>query len=225
MKNKWILFWRVARECLRRAVTPFLMYLMCSMVAVACLSISVYALQVILIAGCILLAVVLDADLSFAVGKKHYQMLMTGNIRRRNNMETFSNKDKKSYRYEMEYRRYKGFIIGACICIPVVAICLIYVVGGFDTTVSDAAYYGKLALLLISGWAIIPWELIEGEISLYFSLASCVLPICVTGISYLLGARKERNDALAKESRMEAIKNAGKESNRAKKKRERENRY
>lgn len=97
MKNKWILFWRCARECLRRAVTPFLMYLMCSTIAVACLSISAFTVQVILIAGCVLLAVVLDADLSFAVGKKHYQMLMTGNIRRRNNMEIFSNKeDRKS---------------------------------------------------------------------------------------------------------------------------------
>lgn len=225
MKNKWILFWRCARECLRRAVTPFLMYLMCSTIAVACLSISAFTVQVILIAGCVLLAVVLDADLSFAVGKKHYQMLMTGNIRRRNNMEIFSNKDKKSYRYEMEYRWYKGFITGACICIPVVIVCLIYVIGGFDTTDADTAYYGKLVLLIISGWAIIPWELIEGEISLYFSLVSCVLPICVTGIFYILGARKERNDALKKEARMEAIKNAGKESNRAKKKRERENRY
>ncbi len=219
--NKFKLFWRNVRECLRRCVTPYLMYLVCGMLGLASLNFSSQLVQYILVGACIVLAVIFNADLAMNYGKTHYKMLETGNIRRRNEMAIYDNKDRKSYRYEMEYHPVKGFCIGLCICIPTLLISLIYFVFSADPTNT----VGKFFLILFCGWAIIPLEWINPSISIYWTLACCLLPILVTGLFYNIGALKERREEMERAARMESVKRGQKPvSNREKKRRERVNR-
>ncbi len=222
MKDNLIIAWRTFVECLRRGATPFLMYMTCSMVALACLNIQNMTLQYFLVGLCILFGVVFNVDLAMSVGKKHYQMLLSGNIRRYNSIETLRNKDRKSYKYEMEYRWYKGIFIGLCICLPIIIVCFIYAIFGLE---ANEGGIGRLVLLMICGWAVIPLQYIDKFISIYWTLACCILPVVVTEVSYILGALKEKKDYEEREARMERVRKGEKEeSNRSKRKRERENR-
>lgn len=222
MKLKWKIFLRTVFECFKRSVTPFMMYMFCSMTALACLNLENKTVQVLLVAACILFAVALNVDLGFNYGKKHYQMYLSGNIRRNNDMAIYDNTDRKSYQYEMEYRPYKGFVIGLFICIPVVIVCLFYALFGLNSESGQVT--ARLIILLVSGWAILPWEMAGLLSTPFLTLLSCLLPVLVTGIFYILGAKKEEKDAREREARMQAVMNGEKESNRQKKKREREKR-
>lgn len=204
-------------ECFKRSLTPFLMYMFCSMIALVCLNIPSDGFKAVLVGFFILLGAVFNADLSMGYGKDNYKMLLTGNIRRANEIDTVLNNDRKSYRREREYSPYKGFLIGAMICIPVVIVCLIYFLSG--VRYQDNAI-GGFVLLIISGWAILPWQLAQIE-NVYLTLISCILPILVTGIFYIIGAMREKKNEELKKKRMEE---AERMSNRERKKLERENR-
>lgn len=195
------------------------------MTALPCLLVKNEILKLALVAFCLLVGVVLNGDLAARCGKTHYQMLLSGNIRRNNNIDTLNNTDRKSYKREMEYRPYKGFLIGLCVCVPVILILVLYAVFGLNSeATTGGSYYARLAILLLAGWAILPWELLSVVSTPFIALFSCALPILVTGILYLIGAKKEENTVREREERMEAAKNAAKESNRQRKKRERESR-
>jgi len=196
----------------------FLMYMCCSMGAFAAQAITNEFFKNILSISCIIFAVVLNADLSVACGKKHYKVFVSGEIRRKNNIDTVDNKDRKSYKREQEYKPYKGFLIGFFVCIVVFIVCLIYAV--FSITYEEHKA-GGIIILMVSGWAILPWQMANIQ-NLYLTLISCVVPVAVTGVAYIIGAMLERKDYLLMQERAAAAQ--GKESNRAKKRKEREER-
>ena len=72
--TKWRLFWRIQKECALRAVTPFMMYLFCSLIALAfqALSDETEVYEVVIGAACILLGAALNAPMGYLAGQKQY---------------------------------------------------------------------------------------------------------------------------------------------------------
>lgn len=226
MKQKIISALYILRECARRAVTPAVEYLFCGMLALAASAISDENawLRIVLALACVVLAVVLNVDQGVRVGRKHYQTFISGEVRRARGIETVNNKDRKTYRIEMEYRPYKGFVIGLIICLPVVICCIIYAAGNYAGSL-DVADVGDVVLLMFCGWSRVPLGLIFNGISPIWSLCPCVLPVAATAVSYIIGANLEKKAYNEQQTRMESIRNGEKPlSNREKKRRERENR-
>jgi len=226
MKQRIINALYVLKECARRAVTPALMYLFFGMLALAASAISDENawLRLFLAILCVLGAAALNVDQGVRVGKKHYQMYLSGEVRRSGGIETINNKDRKTYKFEMEYRWYKGFLTGVIICVPLIICCIIYASGNYfnNENLSSAS---NLVMIMFCGWAIIPLVLIFGDINVLWSLCFCAIPIIVTTVSYLVGMAIEKKAYLEREARLESIRNGERPvSNREKKRQERENR-
>lgn len=226
MKQKIINALYVLSECARRAVTPCLMYLFCGMLALAASAISDEnaAVRLVLVIICVIFAAFLNVDQGIRVGRKHFQTFLSGEVRRAGGMSTRNNKDRNTYKREMEYRWYKGLLIGVIVCIPLVICCVVYASGNFfnNETLSDAS---NLVLIMLCGWAVIPLYLIFGEINVLWSLYFCALPIVITSVSYIIGKKLEEKAYNEKQARLESVNKGEKPlSNREKKRRERENR-
>jgi len=226
MKQKIINALYVLKECARRSVTPSVEYLFCGMLALAASAIPDENawLRILLAVACLVLAVFLNVDQGVRVGRKHYQIFLSGEVRRNRGIETLNNKDRKTYKFEMEYRPYKGFVTGIIICIPLIICCIIYAAGNRANNL-ELSSVGDVVLLMFCGWARVPLGLIFQGISPVWSLCLCVLPIAATTISYIVGAALERKAYNEKEERIKSINNGEKPlSNREKKRMERENR-
>lgn len=202
------------------------MYLFCGMLALAASAIPDENAEVrlILVIVCVVFAAFLNVDQGIRVGRKHFQTFLSGEVRRSSGIDTARNKDRNAYKYEMEYRWYKGVIIGIIACVPLIICCVVYASGNyFDNEVLTGA--GNLVLIMICGWAIIPLYLILGEINVLWSLYFCALPIVITSVSYIIGKKVEEKAYNERQARIESINNGEKPlSNREKKRRERENR-
>lgn len=232
MKQKTINALYALRECARRAVTPCLMYLFCGMLALAASAIpdENANVRLILVIVCVVFAAFLNVDQGIRIGRKHFQTFLSGEVRRSNGMDTIHNKDRNAYKYEMEYRWYKGIITGIIICIPLIIFCVVYAAGNYFSN-ENLRDVSNLVLLMFCGWAIIPVYLsaiaIDPNITVnvLWSLYMCALPILITSVSYIIGKKVEEKAYFEKQARIDSINNGEKPlSNREKKRRERENR-
>ena len=184
------MFWRTQAECLRRAITPCLMYVFMSMIALVMQTVSkgvVSWWSIALGIVCIVCGAVYNAHLCFHTGKKHYEVYLTGEFRRRN--EAFGIESGGDYRAHEEFRVWKGFYIGLLTGLPV----LIFGTVSAFTRAVDFVY------LMFAGWAYLPlaWaRQISGNLNINgaWTLFMLLLPIAVSGTFYLLGARKRRTE-------------------------------
>lgn len=226
MKQKMINALYILRECARRSVTPGLMYLFFSMIALAVLTISddMAWLRLALVLLFVLCAAALNVDQGIRVGKKHYQMYLSGEVRRNSGIATVNNADRKTYKREMEYAWYKGLITGIIICVPLVICCVVYSAGGYFDN-ENLQNLSNFVMIMFCGWAIIPLTLIFGQINVLWTLCCCALPIIVSTVSYIIGKNLEQKAYEEREARLESIRRGEKPvSNREKKRQERENR-
>ncbi len=206
--NGWQLFWRTQRECWRRMVTPYLMYLFMSLLLLACQAIPNMWAQIVLGIACIAGGAFYNGHLCYQYGKLHYGALVAGDLHRRNEAAGIASGG--DHHVEREYSPWKGFYIGLLVGVPVLVLgCL---AGGFydvlagnpeDSLSILPSAYAALALVMFAAWAIMPALWIRNYVpgmtgvSLYWSLIMIVLPVVVSGIFYILGAHAERRSRLA----------------------------
>ena len=104
-KAKWKVFWRIVRECFLRSLTPWLMYFVASIVML-----TVYSREMSLGAQmawaviCAVVAIAYNGLLMWVCGGTHYEMLVSGNMKRRSAMQTGGELNITSYKFEKEYR-------------------------------------------------------------------------------------------------------------------------
>lgn len=215
------MFWRTVGECARRSVTPMLMYLFMSMIAVVTQIIGdekLLWLRILLGVVCILCGAAYNAHLCYHYGKKHYEVFMTGEVHRRN--QAFGIPSGGDYRAHCEYRPWKGFVIGFFAG----SIGLIF---GIISAFTDGANF---AYLLLAGWAFLPvaWaqqikRLTYGEgvtVNGAWSLFMLLLPILVSGIFYIVGGMKRKREKEAADARNEALERVKEEQRQARMQRE-----
>ena len=208
--NGWQLFWRTQRECWRRMVTPFLMYLFMGLLLLACQAIPNMWAQIGFGILCIAGGGFYNGHLCYQYGKLHYGALVAGELHRKNEEEGISSAG--DHHVEREYSPWKGFYIGFLVGVPVIILgCL---AGALFDRIYDGTVIGPLlggysavVLIMFAAWAIMPVLWIRnyvpgmGGISLYWSLVMIVLPIVISGIFYILGAYAERRSRKAESER------------------------
>ena len=207
-------FWRTQRECWRRMVTPYMMYLFMSMLLLATQAISSESLmwlRILLGIVCILGGAAFNAHLAYNTGAMHYDAYLTGCIHRKRIEEGISSGG--DHRPEREYAPWKGFYIGFLVGIPVIlAIGLACIPGA----INEEMHVGQFMLIMFGGFAIVPvsWatngfkSVTASSLNYLWGLFMVLLPIIVTGVFYIIGAMAEKRKKQVIEERQEAINNA-----------------
>ena len=203
-KAKWKVFWRIVRECFLRSLTPWLMYFVASIVML-----TVYSREMSLGAQmawaviCAVVAIAYNGLLMWVCGGTHYEMLVSGNMKRRSAMQMGSELNITSYKYQKEYRPWKGFVIGAFASLFVIVGGIVFgcnqdFIGKGEET-STALAVVTIIFDLFAGWALIPFQVanIAGIYVNYFiACALAILPVGVSGGLYIAGAYGRRNKTL-----------------------------
>ncbi len=214
--TKWQLFWRIQKECWRRMVTPFLMYLFMSLLSLACQVISEKdqtTIEIVLGVVFILGGAAFNGHLAFQYGVMHYDAYLTGCLHRRN--ELFGIPSGGDHHVEREYSPWKGFYIGFLIGVPVLVLILIW---------SFAPAVGGTGLAMFAPWAFLPVMWAWGaqkeagvldaakSVPAVWSALMILLPILITGVFYIVGAMVEKNRKARQSEREEEIEKAGKKA-------------
>ena len=172
---------------------------------------------------CILGGVGYNALAAWANGSMHYEMLVSGNVKR-STYDAYGNEYKMSkHKIAKEYRVWKGFVIGAFTALAPFIFGILF---GAKQTVIDSGKYGTgIGLLiligsLISGWSILPFYCMNKAgiaVSYYFSCLFAIIPILVTGALYIGGAYGRRNKAIRQQLLAEQAEKAEEERRKNKK--------
>ena len=205
--TKGKLFWRTQRECWRRMVTPYMMYLFMSMLLLATQQISgegLTWLRLLLGVICILISAAFNAHLSYNTGVTHYDAYLTGCIHRRNiEQGIVSGGD---HHPEREYAPWKGFYIGLLIGVPVILFAGLACIPG-----AMGSAMGRIMLVMFAGFAIIPVSWAYGGFgegvpagAYAWSMLMVLLPIIVSGVFYIVGALVDKRRKQVMEEKKEA---------------------
>ena len=170
---------------------------------------------------CILGGAAYNALAAWANGGSHYEMLVSGNVKRMSS-EAFEGGYKMSNHKEAkEYRAWKGFAFGAFSALIAIVFGILF--GCFQAQIDGQDVKGGLAVLLLlgfllSGWSVIPFYLMNAtgvSISYFVSCVFALIPIAVSGGFYIGGAYARRNKRLREQ--LIAEKAAAAQENKVKK--------
>ena len=146
-----------------------------------------------------LLGVGYNALAMWGIGGGHYDMLVTGNVRRMSMSEIDGGYKMSSHKYVQEYRPWKGFVIGAYYAVFVVFFGILF---GANQAKIDAGgpggFIGAMLLVcfLTSGCSFLPFYFLNQSghaISYYWTSLLGLIPIVVSGVFYIIGAYSRRN--------------------------------
>lgn len=147
---------------------------------------------------CILGGSAYAALLAWANGGSHYEMLVSGNMKRISADALDGGFKMSSHKEAKEYRIWKGFAIGAFTAIFTLLMGILF--GAFQGEIDSTAPRKGVAVLVLigfltSGWSVIPMYLMNRTgiaISYYVSCVFALIPIAVTGGFYIAGAYARR---------------------------------
>lgn len=207
--SKGKMFWRIQKELLRRSITPYLMYLMMSLLMLSFQAITAEGLEwlrYILSAVCIGGGMFFNGHLCYHYGIMHYDAYITGCLHRRNAL--FGIVSGGDHREEREFRWWKGFVIGFYVGLPVILIASLCFIPGVIES-----YVPQLILDMFAGWAIIPFQWFREALPfnyLWLTYSAVLLPVLVSGAFYLIGALVEKRKKEEETERSHAVEEAGK---------------
>ena len=154
---------------------------------------------------CIVAAAAYNGLLAYAQGGNSYEMVVSGNIKRRTADEYGDGYHISKHKEEKEYRVWKGFAIGGIIALfPLIfGIIAGSLLGTSAPGNGDNASWGVAVFFMISificGWSVMPFYLMNANgfaVSYYWSCLFGIVPIAVSGALYIIGAYARRNKAL-----------------------------
>ena len=216
--SKSQLFWRTQRECWRRMLKPYIMYLFMSMTLLATQMITKEGLgwlRVLLGFVCIAIGMFFNGHLAYTAGTQHYDALLTGNLHRKNIEEGIVSGG--DHRLELEYSPWKGFYIGFLVGIPIILFAGLACIPGAMS--EGASALGRFMLLMFGGYAIVPVTWFYGNAEMpaggyAWAMLFVIVTVVITGVFYIVGATVEKKRKQVKEVQQEEvqkIKNAPKE--------------
>ncbi len=151
---------------------------------------------------CILGGAAYNALAAWANGGTHYEMLVSGNVKR-STLDAYGNEYKmSSHKIAKEYRAWKGFVVGAFTAILPIVFGLIL---GANQTTIDSGNPGQtlgvvmLCAFFFSGWTVIPFYCMNQAgivVSYYYSILFALIPLLVSGCVYIAGAYARRNKVI-----------------------------
>ncbi len=150
----------------------------------------------------IVLAAAYNGFLMYAMGGKGYEMLVSGNMKRRSAQALGSAYKISSHKEEEEYRDWRGFAMGAWMIVLPLVFGLIFGANqeAMVTSEDGGILFAKAIGLFITGWSLYPFYFANytgvAAVSYYWSLLFLILPIAVSGVMYIVGAYSRRNKAI-----------------------------
>lgn len=226
-KTKWKVFWRIVWECFKRSVTPFVMYFLAGLVMLMIQSKYGFSAQMTWAVICALAALAYNGFLLWVNGGSHYEMLVSGNMKRRSAMQMGSDLNITSYKFEKEYRPWKGFVIGLFVSVLLIIGSIVFgcnqdkiitAMTDENVTVSKGLAIAELIFYCCAGWVLVPLASINAAgtyVSFFVGCAFALLPVAVSGGLYIAGAYGRRNKRLREQEI--AAKAAEAEANKPKK--------
>lgn len=172
---------------------------------------------------CILGAAAYNALAAWANGGSHYEMLVTGNVKR-STYDAYGNAYKMSgHKLAKEYRVWKGFAVGGFIAILPIVFGLL--LGANQESIHAGEVEESMGIVLLcafffSGWSALPFYCMNQAgmaVSYYYSIFFALIPILVTGIVYIAGAYARRNKAIRQQQLAELAAKAEEERKKNKK--------
>ena len=227
-KTKWKLFWRIVGECFMRSLTPSVMFFVAGLVLLMLQSKNFgLSAQMAWAALCAVVALAYNGFLMWICGGNHYEMLVSGNLKRRSAMQSGSELNMASYKFQKEYRPWKGFAIGAFVSLLLIVGSI--VLGCNQTAIVEAATNEEVTLTTglaavslifycLAGWVLLPileLNIAGTAVSFFVGCAFALLPVCVSGGFYIGGAYGRRNKTVRQQEI--AARAAEEEANRPKK--------
>lgn len=192
--------WKLVWECMKQSFAPGLMNFVASMVVMMILAKMGEDVNLDKLVGwsilCGVVSVAYGGVLAFACGGMHYEMLVSGNMKRQSDYElTIS-----SHKTEKEYRPWKGFLMGLFSAFPLL-------VGGIVLGINqrylvpDATMPGVLSgfvllLDLLAGVVLCPVQMYNRSGYYVSGYIACLFVLChvaVLGGCYIWGAYAKRN--------------------------------
>lgn len=173
---------------------------------------------------CILGAAAYNALAAWANGGSHYEMLVSGNVKR-SAYDAYGNPYKmSSHKIAKEYRVWKGFVVGCFIAI--IPILFGILLGANQEAIHSGSEASKgvgilvIVSFLFSGWSVLPFYCMNQAgmaVSYYYSMLFAILPILVSGFVYIAGAYARRNKAIRQQQLAEMAAKAEEEKKKNKK--------
>ncbi len=172
---------------------------------------------------CILGGAAYNAIAAWANGGMHYEMLVSGNVKR-STYDAYGNEYKMSnHKLAKEYRVWKGFVIGTFTAI--VPIIFGILCGANQAEIHSGKLSNGVSALIIlafflSGWTIMPLYCMNKvgiSVSYYVSIAFALIPVLVSGVMYIGGAYARRNKAVRQQLLAEQAERAAEEKKKNKK--------
>ena len=227
-KTNWKVFWRIVGECFMRSLTPSVMFFVAGLVLLMLQSKNFgLSAQMAWAALCAVVALAYNGFLMWICGGNHYEMLVSGNLKRRSAMQSGSELNMASYKFQKEYRPWKGFAIGAFVSLLLIVGSI--VLGCNQTAIVEAATNEEVTLTTglaavslifycLAGWVLLPileLNIAGTAVSFFVGCAFALLPVCVSGGFYIGGAYGRRNKTVRQQEI--AARAAEEEANRPKK--------
>ena len=227
-KTKWKVFWRIVGECFMRSLTPSVMFFVAGLVLLMLQSKNFgLSAQMAWAALCAVVALAYNGFLMWICGGNHYEMLVSGNLKRRSAMQSGSELNMASYKFQKEYRPWMGFAIGAFVSLLLIVGSI--VLGCNQTAIVEAATNEEVTLTTglaavslifycLAGWVLLPileLNIAGTAVSFFVGCAFALLPVCVSGGFYIGGAYGRRNKTVRQQEI--AARAAEEEANRPKK--------
>lgn len=151
---------------------------------------------------CIAVAAGYNALITWANGGQQYEMLASGNVRRRTEQLYGEGYKISKHKEVKEYRLWKGFVVGGIIAILPVVIGIVWGVNqsAIDARLAQGKLGGmELLGIVFSGWSVLPFyyaNSLGNSVSYFLSLLFAIIPIAVTVAFYTGGAYARRNKAI-----------------------------
>ena len=224
-KTKWKVFWRIVGECFMRSLTPSVMFFVAGLVLLMLQSKNFgLSAQMAWAALCAVVALAYNGFLMWICGGNHYEMLVSGNLKRRSAMQSGSELNMASYKFQKEYRPWKGFAIVSLLLIvgSIVLGCnqtaIVEAATNEEVTLTTGLAAVSLIFYCLAGWVLLPileLNIAGTTVSFFVGCAFALLPVCVSGGFYIGGAYGRRNKTVRQQEI--AARAAEEEANRPKK--------
>ncbi len=197
------LFWKIQWECIKASLISLVLYFSVGMLMLATNLIKIPILQVIVGIVCIAYVGVINAYLSFRTGKQHYERLEQGKIYRENVL--FGMEIPKEHCEEKEYRWWKGFVSGFYIGLPVLFFGALIAITNSEVLELIATYTVgwamELTVWLTSTFTVLP----QTGVSWLLSYVMVLVPFVISGVFYILGARKQKRLMVERRERADQV--------------------
>ncbi len=156
---------------------------------------------------CMGAAIAYSAFVAYVCGGTHYEMLVSGNMKRISAMNMGTEFKISSHKIEKEYRIWKGFAIGGFIALITLIAGIFF--GANQAEINKIAVEGQnptkvvavfaLIFFVFTGWSVLPFfyaNAAGAAISYYLCCFMAIIPIAVYGGMYIAGAYGRRRKSI-----------------------------